>query len=213
MCVFIGFFFFHFNSVRVEENKTPADVKIKQSTDDASPTVQPIKPGKYTSPRKHPFRWSSRSRPSHKKMVLMHTQSASGGDASHYLTGKEDNSTYQSSGSLQQQQQQQQSTPVKSILNTNNGNNYNVITPIYSSPIISSTASSGLHQPTLSSRMVNNAEIILHDSKSEYDEAAEYTSFWSLSVGQLTILRKLALIQLASLAEKHCSINRSPFSW
>ncbi|CAH8845589.1 unnamed protein product, partial [Trichobilharzia szidati] len=193
-------------NVRVEENKTPADIKIKQSTDDATSTVQPVKSGKYTSPRKHPFRWSSRSRPSHKKMILAHTQSASGGDASHYhLTAKDDNSTYQSSSSLQQHQQ---STPVKSIINTNYGNNYNnVITPIYTSPITST------HQPTLSSRMVNNAEIILHDSKSEYDETTEYASFWSLSVGQLTILRKLALIQLASLAEKHCSINRSPFSW
>ncbi|CAH8476975.1 unnamed protein product [Dicrocoelium dendriticum] len=37
-------------------------------------------------------------------------------------------------------------------------------------------------------------------------------SMWSLNANQLATLRQLSLVQLTSLAEKHC-VNRSPFTW
>ncbi|KAF7231890.1 hypothetical protein EG68_06165 [Paragonimus skrjabini miyazakii] len=43
-------------------------------------------------------------------------------------------------------------------------------------------------------------------------ESGETVSLWSLTANQLARLRKLALVQISSLAEKHCA-NRSPFNW
>ncbi|CAH8520187.1 unnamed protein product [Heterobilharzia americana] len=201
-------------NVRVEEKAINDDDdnnnnKDRQQTDGI---FQTIKPGKYSSPRKHPFRWSSRSRPSHKKIMLAYTQSSAGGDQ-HFgqFVNKDDSISHLSSSSLQY-------TPTKSMMKsvTSNPNNNN-IKLIHSSPINFDDPS--VHQSLGSSRRgtlntsvgVNNTEILLHEARLEREE--EYATFWSLSVGQLTILRKLASIQLASLAEKHCSINRSPFSW
>ncbi|KAF8563908.1 hypothetical protein P879_11564 [Paragonimus westermani] len=43
-------------------------------------------------------------------------------------------------------------------------------------------------------------------------ESGETVTLWSLTANQLARLRKLALVQISSLAEKHCA-NRSPFNW
>ncbi|VDP68766.1 unnamed protein product [Echinostoma caproni] len=43
-------------------------------------------------------------------------------------------------------------------------------------------------------------------------DVGDRISIWFLTSGQLALLRKLGLVQLTSLAEKHC-VNRSPFSW
>ncbi|CAH8543104.1 unnamed protein product [Heterobilharzia americana] len=144
--------------------------------------------------------------------MLAYTQSSAGGDQHcGQFVNKDDSINHLSSSSLQY-------TPTKSMMKsvTSNPNNNN-IKLIHSSPINFDDPS--VHQSLGSSRRgtlntsvgVNNTEILLHEARLEREE--EYATFWSLSVGQLTILRKLALIQLASLAEKHCSINRSPFSW
>ncbi|TNN18231.1 Rho GTPase-activating protein, partial [Schistosoma japonicum] len=126
-----------------------------------------------SAPKKHPFRWSSRTRSSsHKKILLTHTQSTVGQniqqhhDHPYLINTKQDDSViHLSSNSLQ-------STPIKSIRNTRNNksmknyikNNKMIITPINCDP------------------------------------------------NQLDLMNA-TLIQLASITEKHCSINRSPFSW
>uniref|UniRef100_A0A094ZMC8 Rho GTPase-activating protein 7 n=1 Tax=Schistosoma haematobium TaxID=6185 RepID=A0A094ZMC8_SCHHA len=199
-------------NVQVEEDgKTEADsqsTKQQQQTDEASPTTG-TKSGKYTSFRKHPFRWSSRTRSSsHKKMILTHTQSSVGRSDQHI--NKDDHTVHLSTSSLQ-------ATPTKSIDNTgsnkstknypinncdNNNNNNNT-------SISYNQLNSEQHPTVISSRLNTlNSSSNLLDTKKD-----DYVTFWSLSVGQLTILRKFALIQLASIADKHCSINRSPFSW
>ncbi|CAH8494157.1 unnamed protein product [Schistosoma turkestanicum] len=217
------------NSVQIEDgskseaehHSTKHQHQQQQETDEVLPSTG-IKSGKYRSFRKHPFRWSSRTRSSsHKKIISTQTQS-SAGQNDQYID-KDKHIIYLSSSSLQA------ATPVKSIRNArmnkfmkshlsyttaaaddNNNNNNN-------------NASNNYHQPTdeqhpciLSSRIntLNSScslldrKNILHNSKED-----DYVTIWSLSVGQLMILRKLALIQLASIAEKHCSVNRSPFSW
>ncbi|THD28446.1 STA13 [Fasciola hepatica] len=43
-------------------------------------------------------------------------------------------------------------------------------------------------------------------------DTGDQISLWFLTATQLALLRKLSLVQLTSLAEKHC-VNRSPFNW
>ncbi|XP_018645543.1 rho-type gtpase activating protein, putative [Schistosoma mansoni] len=201
-----------------ENSKTEADIQSttqQQQLTDETPPATGTKTGKYTSFRKHPFRWSSRTRSSsHKKIILTHTQSSVGRSDQHI--NKDEHTIHLSTSSLQ-------ATPTKSIRTTRNNkstknlpvndcdNNNNDNTSISYNQL------NGEQQPSVISSRMNplNSSSNLLDTKNVLQNLKkdDYVTFWSLSVGQITILRKLALIQLASIADKHCSINRSPFSW